>query len=235
MIETAALTFAYGDRPVLVDVSLYIGAGERCLLVGRNGAGKSTLLALLAGQHLLPRGIASVLGRDAFHDTSLARDVVYVGPLLVGAVDITVDEMLLARRDHDRARAARLCELLEVDRAWHLYRLSAGQRRRVQLLMAFLQPARVYLLDEVSAELDLLSRANLLSFLREETEKTKATVIYATHIIEGLESWATRILWIDQGRIARDAPLLTLREYVQRQGEPSALLRVVEGWFRETK
>src|SRR2546430_5565425 len=89
-IEIAQLVFRYRGEasPVLAGLDLSLDPGVRCLLVGRNGAGKSTLLTILAGRHMVPVGRVSVLGRDAFHDTSLVEDVAFIGGTFPFDVDL---------------------------------------------------------------------------------------------------------------------------------------------------
>lgn len=61
----------------------------------------------------------------------------------------------------------------------------------VQACSLFVQ---VLLLDEITVDLDVLARADLLTFLRKECEERGATIIYATHIFDGLENWPTNIV-----------------------------------------
>jgi len=61
----AGLTFRYSDAvpEALANLSLSIESGSRLVLVGANGAGKSTLLSILAGHHMAPPGVVTVLGQ----------------------------------------------------------------------------------------------------------------------------------------------------------------------------
>lgn len=59
---------------------------------------------------------------------------------------------------------------------------------------AFLDHVQVLLLDEITVDLDVLARADLLIFLRKECQERGATIIYATHIFDGLEDWPTHIV-----------------------------------------
>ena len=81
IIAVDSLTFKYprDARLALDDFSLAVEPGVRAIVVGRNGAGKSTLLHVLAGKHLVPEDKVNVLGRPAFHDTSLAAEVTFLG------------------------------------------------------------------------------------------------------------------------------------------------------------
>src|SRR5437762_3217777 len=76
-----------------------------------------------------------------------------------------------------------LVRILDIDRRWRMHAVSDGERRRVQLAMGLLRPWTVLLLDEITVDLDLLSRRNFLAWLRAETEARPCTVVYATHIL----------------------------------------------------
>ncbi|MEA2698935.1 MAG: complex subunit, partial [Myxococcales bacterium] len=163
-VVVSNLTFVYpgATEPVFSQLSLRLPAGARCLLLGANGTGKSTLLRLIAGRHMLAHDVIRVLGRPAFHDTTLAGDVAFLGGAFPFDADISVADILAGRPVADAARRARVLTILEVDPSWRMNRVSDGQRRRVQLLLDLERPLRVILLDEVTAELDVLSRADLL-------------------------------------------------------------------------
>jgi CCR4-NOT complex subunit CAF16 len=239
------LTFAYPDgTPVFRDLSLVIPAGARCLLLGANGVGKSTLLRILAGRHLVPAHAVRVLGRAAFHDTTLAGDVAFVGGPFAFAVDITVREILERRSGVDPRRRAAMLEMLDVDPGWRMHRVSDGQRRRVQLLLDLERRLRLVLLDEVTAELDVLARADLLRFLRAESEQDGLTVIYASHVLDGLRSFGTHLAFLSPGRLRRLAPLDEIAELAPPLdgaggagggGAPSPLHALCERWMNEDR
>ncbi|HEY2747537.1 MAG TPA: ATP-binding cassette domain-containing protein [Polyangia bacterium] len=230
-IDVRALDFAYaGGPPVLRALSLSVPARARCLLVGANGSGKTTLLSAVAGRHMAADAAVRVLGRPAFSDTSLVHDVSFIGGQFPLDVDLTVDELLASRRDADTARMDELVRVLDVDRRWRMCRVSDGQRRRVQLLLGLLWPCRVLLLDEVTTDLDVIARGDLLAFLRAQD----TTILYATHILEGLEDWATHLAYLHDGRIAVMSPLDTLDEFraLKRDHATPPLLRLVDNWLR---
>jgi len=200
-IEVRELTFAYPGttEPVFERFSLAIPRGARCLLLGANGVGKSTLLRLVAGRHLIDPASVRVLGRPAFHDTVLAGEVAFLGGPFPFAADISVAEILRGRPGVDPARRAEVIEILGVDPAWHMHRVSDGQRRRVQLLLDLERSVSVILLDEVTAELDVLARVDLLGFLRRESEARGVTIVYASHVLEGLAAWSTHLAFLRPG------------------------------------
>ena len=144
-------------------------------------AGKSTLLQILAGKRLTPEG-SSVLvkGQDVFRGSP--EGVTFLGtewamnPVVRG--DIVVSHFLDSVGGYrHKERRNRLLDILDVDLDWHMHQISDGERRRVQLVMGLMAPWDVLLLDEVTVDLDVLVRDELLSFLKEESESRGATIL----------------------------------------------------------
>ena len=230
-IDIRDLTFRYpgSPTPVLSRLTLSLAPGSRCLLLGANGVGKSTLLRLVAGRHLLAQETIRVLGRPAFHDTSLAGELAFLGGPFPFSADIRVAEVLERRHGIDPARRARVLDVLEVDPAWRMHQLSDGQRRRVQILLDLERDLKVVLLDEVTADLDVLSRAELLRFLREESETRSVTILYATHVLDGIGDWATHLAFLSPGR-------LRFFDHIAAAGDLAPSLReLCERWMREDR
>jgi CCR4-NOT complex subunit CAF16 len=231
-IEVSRLTFSYpgAPAPVLDDLSFALPAGARCLLLGANGVGKSTLLRLLAGRHKIAPDLVRVLGRPAFEDTTLAAEVAFLGGPFPFSADISVAEMLASRPGVDPERRARVLDILDVDPSWRMHRVSDGQRRRVQLLLDLERPLRVVLLDEVTAELDVLARADLLRFLRDESAARSVTVLYASHVLDGLADFATDLLFLSPRRLRCFSPI---REVLAAEGV--SLGGLCERWMKEDR
>jgi len=229
-IEVRDLRFAYrGDaREVLSGVSLEIAAGRRVLMIGANGAGKTTLLRVIAGKHMVDPRTVRVLGMSAFHEPTLSNRIEFLGGRFPFEVDLRVDEILGRQREVDPVRRDRLIEVLGVDVGWHMHAVSDGQRRRVQLLLGLLRPRDVLLLDEITTDLDLIARQDLLRFLRDETEQRGTTILYATHIFDTLDRWATDVVYLVAGKVMLHASMASLPELAA--GQP--LVSIVERWLR---
>jgi CCR4-NOT complex subunit CAF16 len=234
-VVVRGLRFAYRNHPrvVLDGIELEIAAGSRCLVIGANGAGKTTLLRVIAGKHMVDRQTVRVLGASAFHDTWLAGDVELLGGNFPFDVDLEVATLLANAVGVEPARRDRLVELLGVDLGWHMHAVSDGQRRRVQLLLGLLRPRRLLLLDEITTDLDLLARQDLLAFLGEESRVRGTTILYATHIFDTLDEWATHLCYLVAGRVRLFAPLEAIPELAGwRARTTTPLLHLVEAWLR---
>lgn len=198
------------DTLVLNEMNLKLPTGSRCLLIGSNGSGKTTLLRILSGKHLAKSenpvngkpSCTKVLGLNAFHDTKLnfhrtsldcdwgMRTVAFVGCSVPLMADIAVHKMMEKLQSDYPERRDELVELLGIDLDWRMHQLSDGQRRRVQIMMGLLRPFKILLLDEVTTSLDVCVRQDLLSWLVRESDERGATIVYATHIFDGLDDWA---------------------------------------------
>lgn len=110
----------------------------------------------------------------------------------------------LSRTHYPSARAAK-CHVLtpEVSFDWKINDLSDGQRRRCQLLEILCVPRPVYLMDEITSDLDIFAREGILNFLRSESETRGATIFYCTHIFDHLEGWASHLLHMAKGQVVK--------------------------------
>ncbi|ORX88534.1 P-loop containing nucleoside triphosphate hydrolase protein [Basidiobolus meristosporus CBS 931.73] len=239
-IQAIDLNFDFGGPLILKQLNLSLKPGSRCLLVGANGAGKSTLLRILAGKRLIHSQVR-VLGKDAFKDRP--PGITYLGTEWAGnpvvRSDISVSHLIKSvGGDLHPQRRDLLMDIMDVNPDWHLHEVSDGERRRVQIVMGLLEPWEVLLLDEVTVDLDVLVRTDLLSFLKWETEQRNATIVYATHIFDGIGSWPTHVAHMAEGALVELVDYNSFPELEEIKSQPgivldSPLLRLVERWLRE--
>ena len=194
MVEVENLEHGFGGQTLLDLPSWRVGAGERCLVVGRSGSGKSTLLHLLAGLAAPREGIVRVAGQDLAALGSSARDRFRgraVGLLLQSfhLLDTlsVFDNVRLARRlaglPEDRARCREVLEDLgvaELGRA-RPSTLSHGQAQRVALARAVVNRPEVILADEPTSALDDESCERVAALVEAEAARHGATLVVATH------------------------------------------------------
>ncbi|PMD49245.1 CCR4-Not complex subunit Caf16 [Hyaloscypha bicolor E] len=236
-IHVENLTYTFPDRSLgLTSVSLDLPPRSRTLLIGANGAGKTTLLRLLSGKRLAPSGTISISGLDPFKDG--LEGVTYLGlewvlnPIV--RTDIGVRELLRSvGGDYYPERKDELVHVLDIDLDWRMHAVSDGERRRVQLAMGLIRPWRILLLDEITVDLDLLSRSQFLAFLKKETEERQCTIVYATHILDNLAGWPSHLVHMSLGKVKEWGPIDGFEISGRGESGNSSLGELVLGWLRD--
>ncbi|HEY1317949.1 MAG TPA: ABC transporter ATP-binding protein [Gaiella sp.] len=219
-ISARAITVRLGGRPVVRDVDLDVPGGAWVGLIGPNGAGKTTLLRALAG--LVPHaGTIALHGRPTADLTrrDWSRAIAVVPQEPVTPPWLTVAEyVLLGRTPHlgrlaresteDRRAVARTLARLELleyrDRL--LGTLSGGERQRVVVARALAQEARIVLLDEPTAALDIGHQQQALELLDALRAESELTLVAAMHDLTLAAQYADRMVLLHDGRIAADGP-----------------------------
>jgi energy-coupling factor transport system ATP-binding protein len=211
------LHVGYNGRPVLQGPSLDVYPGEFIAVMGDNGSGKSTFLLSLLGLLKPEEGRVEVLGQDtrSTPTSRLAREVgfVFQNPDHQLFAESVWGEASFAPQNLgllDGATTARLRDLLarsglaghEQD---HPYRLSYGEKRRLNLVSALGTRPRLLLLDEVLIGQDPANAAFLLDLAAEEVQRGGA-VVMVTHDPDVARAYATRVLFFEGGRMVLDAP-----------------------------
>jgi ABC-2 type transport system ATP-binding protein len=222
-VEIENLSFSYGERVALSELSFSIARGEIFGLLGPNGGGKTTLFKLISTLVPLQRGAARILGFDLRSDTIALRrrlGVVFQHPSVDGK--LTVAENLAHQGRlygisgaRLRARSAAMLEQLGLSvRAGDLAEtLSGGLKRRVELAKSLLHEPELLVLDEPSTGLDPTARRGFLNYLTELRDRQGVTIVLTTHHMEEAER-CDRIGVLHQGRIAAIAPPAELKARV---------------------
>jgi iron complex transport system ATP-binding protein len=218
LIALENLTVVLGERPVVDGIDLEVEEGEWLALIGPNGAGKTTLLRAIA--RLVPfTGSIALDGLDTrtMHRTELSRLVAVVPQDPSTPPWMTVAEyVLLGRTPHlgrlakeglrDREVAANALARLDLlsyrDRL--LGTLSGGERQRVVVARALAQEARVVLLDEPTAALDIGHQQQALELLDVLRAESGLTLVAAMHDLTLAAQYADRMVLLDAGRIVAD-------------------------------
>jgi osmoprotectant transport system ATP-binding protein len=224
MLALERVCVAFGARPVLRDLDLAVGAGQRVALIGPSGCGKSTVLRLLVGLLAPDRGRVRVLGEamTPATATALRRRIGYViqdGGLFPHLTARDNAAIVARHLGWPVARIdARLAELAELTRlpldllARYPGQLSGGQRQRVSLLRALMLDPEVLLLDEPLAALDAMVRAELQDDLRDVFARLARTVLLVTHDLAEAHHLAGELVLMRDGAIVQRGPLAALTE-----------------------
>ena len=215
-LEAQDISVKYGECEVLGDISLTLNAGETIVLLGANGAGKTTLIRALNGSLALAGGSVTVDGKElsTMSRREAARQIAVVAQENETRFPITVMEFVLSGRfvhgnafgwesDADVENAKRAlseCELGGFESRL-MNHLSGGERQRVVLARAMATDARILLLDEPTANLDLAHQAKMFRLVREHCRADGNSAIVITHDLNLAAEFADRIVMLRNGRI----------------------------------
>lgn len=217
VINAESLSYSYGERAAIRELSFSIGEGCLFGLLGPNGSGKTTLFRLLSTLIPVQKGRLDICG----HDVSTKQDevrkqlgVTFQSP----AVDVrlTVRENLSCHGRIYGLRGSvlreRLALMLErfglADRASTLVgQLSGGLKRRVELAKGLMHSPRVLLLDEPTSGLDPRARQDFWDLVLNHIRGSGTTVVVATHLMSEAEL-CDQLLLLDQGqKVAEGSPV----------------------------
>ncbi len=212
MIEVRNIAFSYGRKTVLSDVSFSAKPGETIGIVGANGSGKTTLMKVLASLAVPDSGSVIVDGKDSLsRPLRHRRKIGYLPERIALYDDMTVKKYLayraalkgetfrrIRRRVNEAAEICRISDILRTP----IFKLSAGQTKRVALADAILLRPGILLLDDLISGLDGTMREAVGSIFSEAA--AFSSVIVTGHETEDFARWAKRILVLKDGVIAAD-------------------------------
>jgi len=225
-VVAVGVTKAFGGRGKTrraVDrVTLHVRRGEIYGLLGANGSGKSTLIRVLSTLLIPDAGEVRVFGRDVrseelavkrlinrvsvdasfFKKLSAMENLVYAGRLYGVAPGVA------------REKASRILRRLgiaeeRVDEP--LEKLSRGMQQKVAIARAFLTAPMLLLLDEPTTGLDIRSKREVQTFVRDLRDEHDATILLTTHDLDEAERLADRIGILHEGRLVAEGTSAELR------------------------
>jgi iron complex transport system ATP-binding protein len=221
------LDFAYGKTPVLAGLDLSVATGTITGILGPNGSGKTTLVRLASAALRPTAGCIALFGDDlaALPTRERARRVAVVPQETHPVFEFTVEEIVrMGRAPHlgflglegprDRKIAHEAMECCDVAQlsARSFRALSGGERQRVMLARALTQEARLLLLDEPTAFLDLKHRLAVYALLGKLHRENGLTVVVVSHDINLAARHCDRLVLLRCGAIAADgSPAEVLR------------------------
>lgn len=192
-LSVSNLSFDYGPKSALKNITFEVAAGQFCALLGPNGAGKSTLFGLLTRLLTTPEGSIMIAGHNlataprhalamlgiVFQqstldlDLSVRQNLSYFAALhgisgrdATVRIDAALDKLGMLERAHEKARA-----------------INGGHRRRAEIARALIHNPAVLLLDEPTVGLDAAARASITEHVHSLTDEG-TTVLWSTHLTD---------------------------------------------------
>jgi cobalt/nickel transport system ATP-binding protein len=242
IVSAKEVRFTYpGGIRAINEVSLEIQRGERIAILGPNGSGKSTLILLIAGLLTPEKGEITVFNEkttsknfqklrqkmgivfqdpdDQLFTQSVTEDVEY------GPKNLRLPEVDIKQRSEEVLKKIGIYHLK--DRPPH--RLSFGEKKKASLATALVLKPEFLILDEPTANLDLVSRRGLLGMLN-ELNKEGTTVLVSTHDVEALPELVDRVVVISHGSMLGEGETCEVLQDLKLLGsaglEPPAIARL---------
>ncbi len=243
-VEIEGLTKTYrNDFTAVSNLSMKVPTGVFGLL-GPNGAGKTTTMQILVGAMRPSAGTARILGHDILKDSLASAKLVGYLPERPGFYDEMSGRRFLHYMGElsglsNREASSKATELLEWAglKGWGnspISQYSAGMRQRLALAQSLINDPRVLFLDEPTANLDPLGRADFLNKVKELAGQGK-TIVISTHIIPEMEQVADHVAIIAQGKLVVEGSIEELlhnrRPGIYRIGvsQPELLVKELMG------
>ncbi len=215
MIEISNLSFSYGAKRVLENISLKVSEGNIYGLLGENGVGKTTLLTLLCGLKKPEAGTITVDGRHPFdREPSLLADQFYlpdeVIPVHARAIDFAKEHgVFWPHFDLEKFRT--ILSEFEVEPQQRMDAMSAGQLKKAWVSFALACNAKYYYLDEPTNGLDIPSKAQFRKAVTKYTSEDSALII-STHQVRDLENIIDPIIILDNKAVLVNASVQAITD-----------------------
>ncbi len=212
-LKVCNVSYTYNDNQQVLDsVNLELGKGDRITIIGESGCGKSTLAKLICGYTQRYDGSISFSGAECreLDPTQLRRKVIYVSNdlYLVPEVVATLIQQAEEKALTDWVEILELKHIIDPDnRNYDIIQnnavnISGGERQRLILLLALLNDADVYIIDEM---LSSIQRMLAFKVYEEVNRKKRAAIIWITHQMDFLPI-STQVIYMASGRIALRGP-----------------------------
>ena len=216
ILELERISFKYGEKRVLQDITLTVAKGEFFGILGPNGSGKSTLLNLIDGIRLPCEGEIRLKGiaPGKMQRKDVARLVAVVPQEASWVFPLTVEEVVLMGRtphigrlafesERDLAVARSAMEATDIlpFAARLMEALSGGERQRVLIARALAQEPEVILLDEPTSSLDIAHQIRTFDLIRSLSRSAGLTVVSVTQDMNLASLYCDRIALLEEGRL----------------------------------
>jgi zinc transport system ATP-binding protein len=215
LVEVDGVTFDYGGPPVLLDVSLSIGAGDFLAVIGPNGSGKTTLLKIILGLLKPGRGRIRIFGTalEAFHHWEkigyIPQKATHFDPLFpasvkeVVAMAVRPPRKFGAPRKEEESAIRQALDIVGMESMQNrrIGRLSGGQQQRVFIARAIVNRPQILFLDEPTTGVDAETQERFYALLGRLNKEIAMTIVLVTHDIGIVDRNVSRVACLNQSLV----------------------------------
>lgn len=220
-------------------ISLTVREGEIVGILGPNGAGKTTLLRMMSKLMKPTSGMVGIrVGDEELTDEiEVKRHIGYLSnnTKLYGRLSTRELLQMLGTvygisKEDTRKRISEISEVLSMEPFIdnRIEKLSTGQTQRASIARCLVHDPQVYIFDEPTLGLDIISSAAIIDFMKGERKRGK-TVLYSTHYMEEAEYLCDRIVMIHQGRIISEGTPAELKAQTGKDSLRDVFAELIQG------
>lgn len=221
-------------------ISLEVGAGEIVGVLGPNGAGKTTLLRMLGNLMEPTEGTVSITNRKGkvlTDSVEIKKRIGYLSGNTKLYHRLSVREMLQVfgsiyqlPKDEIEKRIQEIFRVLDMESFGdnRIEKLSTGQTQRASIARCLIHKPDIYIFDEPTLGLDILSSEAIVNFMKQEKERGK-TVIYSTHYMEEAQYLCDRIIMVHKGNVIAEGTAEALMEQTGTDNLRDVFLSIMRG------
>lgn len=212
-IEFQNVSFSYGNKKVIENLSFKLDENRSYALVGESGSGKSTIAKLISGYYKLDEGKILIGGKkiDSYSEEALMKEISFVFQDSKLFKKTIYENVALAKEGASREEVMNACALAGVDKIYEKFEqkentvigskgvyLSGGEKQRVAIARAILKDSPVVIMDEASAAIDPDNEYELQkAFKNLMKNKTVIMIAHRLSVIQGVDE----ILCMENGKI----------------------------------
>lgn len=221
-------------------ISLEIGEGEIVGVLGPNGAGKTTLLRMLGNLMEPTEGTVSITDKEGnvlTDSVEIKKRIGYLSGNTKLYHRLSVREMLQVfgsiyqlPKEEIEHRIQEIFQVLDMESFGdnRIEKLSTGQTQRASIARCLIHKPDIYIFDEPTLGLDILSSEAIVNFMKKEKERGK-TVIYSTHYMEEAQYLCDRIIMVHKGNVIAEGTAATLMEQTGTDNLRDVFMAIMRG------
>ncbi len=213
MLETKSVSKYYLNKPVLKDASVRIETGNIYALLGPNGSGKTTWMKIAATLAKPTEGEVLLDGKPA--DTESRKKIAYLPTDPFFYNWMTAEDVGHYYQDFfddfSEEKYREMLSQMELTENLRVKNLSSGMTAKLKIAVTMARNAEIYLLDEPLNGIDLLARDRIMEAIIRSSGPDVAMII-SSHLVEEIESFVNRVIFVRQGRIVEQADTEELRQ-----------------------